>query len=136
MYLSEIGLFLEEQLKNISKFTKNIELATYTIMPNHFHAIFLCNDRENDSSDFPNFQRDPNPNYRSDCSQKRYVPTLTRYIASLKSVISKYAKAKNLEFAWHPRYHDHLIRNEIDAKKIVEYIENNVFKWKHDCFYD
>jgi hypothetical protein len=33
-------------------------------------------------------------------------------------------------------FHDHIIRNEKDYKKIWEYIDTNPLKWKLDCFYN
>ena len=36
---------------------------------------------------------------------------------------------------WQRSFHDHIIRNEDDYKKIRQYIDNNPLKWKLDCFY-
>ena len=37
---------------------------------------------------------------------------------------------------WHRSFHDHIIRDENDYRRIAEYIENNPQKWFDDCFYN
>lgn len=32
-------------------------------------------------------------------------------------------------------YHDHIIRSEKDYREIWRYTDNNIIKWKYDCFY-
>jgi hypothetical protein len=42
-------------------------------------------------------------------------------------------KEDNLvSFQWQKSFHDHIIRNENDLKKIKEYIANNPIKWHLD----
>jgi len=36
------------------------------------------------------------------------------------------------EFAWQPRFYDHIIRDERSLEKIREYIINNPLKWELD----
>lgn len=63
-------------------------------------------------------------------------PPLSRYISSLKGVVTKYARSRNIEFDWQSRYYDHYVRGNFDGNNISEYILNNVAKWESDCFYD
>ncbi len=44
MQLSEIGLFLKQQLDNIPAMLGNIMLDTYVIMPDHFHCMLIISD--------------------------------------------------------------------------------------------
>ena len=132
MHLSKEGEILKNELDNCNIHHKNIEILLFVIMPNHLHAIVICRDIKSDVS--ANEQRNPNPSLRSNPDMARHVPTLSRYIASLKSAVSKQIHFFNKEFAWQPRYHDHLIRGNKDGNKIAEYIENNVEKWDSDCF--
>ena len=44
MLLSEIGLFLEQQLENTPAMSGNIMLDAYVIMPDHFHCIIIRDD--------------------------------------------------------------------------------------------
>ena len=44
MRLSEIGLFLKQQLENTPAMSGNIMLDAYVIMPDHFHCIIIRDD--------------------------------------------------------------------------------------------
>ena len=134
MKLSREGEILNSELANPNLHHKNIEVPLYVIMPNHIHAIVVCVDDIRDVGDFPNDQRNPNPALRSNSDMARHVPTLSRYINSLKAAVSRRIHSFNSDFAWQSRYHDHFIRSNKDGNKIAEYIENNVAKWDSDCF--
>ncbi len=58
--------------------------------------------------------------------------TISTIIRSYKSVVTKHAKQFDAKFAWQPRFHDHIIRNQISFENIQKYILNNPFKWKED----
>ena len=60
---------------------------------------------------------------------------LSHIIGRFKSAISRYARQNDISFAWQPRYHDHIIRNQDEKNKIALYIENNPAKWNEDCFF-
>ncbi|MDR3287024.1 MAG: hypothetical protein LBT27_06245 [Prevotellaceae bacterium] len=60
--------------------------------------------------------------------------SLSVAIGGIKSAITKFAREKNIEFAWQPRFHDNIIRNQTSMNEIAEYIENNIARWKTDCF--
>ena len=55
-------------------------------------------------------------------------------ITQFKSSITKYARQNAIEFGWQSRFHDHIIRNQDELKKISDYIQNNVYRWNSDCF--
>ncbi|MBK7849604.1 MAG: transposase [Bacteroidetes bacterium] len=40
----------------------------------------------------------------------------------------------NPHFAWQPRFHDHIIRNQFAFDRIQKYIANNPLNWKEDRF--
>ena len=52
-------------------------------------------------------------------------------IRSFKTMVSK-----EIGYSiWQRSFHDHIIRDEKDYRKIWEYIDTNVIKWNLDCFY-
>lgn len=137
---SRIGMFVEDQINNASLYFPEIEVPLHVIMPNHIHMIVCVGSRRDmPSACGPNITasdtRNPNPYERPDATCKRHVPTLSRYINSLKGVVTKYARSINTEFGWQTRYHDHVIRGNHDGNRIAEYINNNVARWAEDCFY-
>ncbi|MDH5380470.1 MAG: transposase [Cyclobacteriaceae bacterium] len=56
--------------------------------------------------------------------------SLSTIIRSFKSAVTKNARIMELKFAWHPRFHDSIIRTEKDYESIAMYIRNNPKKWK------
>ena len=135
MLYSEIGLFADTQLKTVAKFNPNISIPLYVVMPNHIHAIVCINaDPISVLSKGDRFERAPNPALRACETCQRHVPTLSRYVSSLKGAITKKAKSLGIEFGWQSRYHDHYIRNSRDANNISNYILNNIVNWDTDCF--
>ena len=56
-------------------------------------------------------------------------------IGSLKSAITHFANQNAIDFAWQPRFHDRIIRDQPEMNRIATYIENNVANWKDDEFY-
>jgi len=55
-------------------------------------------------------------------------------IGGIKSTVTKFAKEKGIDFAWQTRFHDHIIREQNQINRIVDYIENNPETWDTDCF--
>ena len=64
--------------------------------------------------------------------QSGNVPSVIR---GIKSAVTKYAIEHDIPFAWQSRYHDHIIRNQLEMNRIADYIQNNPMKWELDRFY-
>ena len=60
---------------------------------------------------------------------------LASLVRGIKSAVSKYANEHDIPFAWQSRYHDHIIRNQLEMNCIANYIQNNPMKWELDRFY-
>lgn len=131
MKYSVIGSFVNEQLGKCSELCPSISIPVYVVMPNHIHFIVVLPE-EAASNGYE--QRTPNAALRANPTCQRHVPTLSKYISSLKGAVTKHAKSLGIEFGWQSRYYDHLIRNGRDGNRIGEYIINNVAKWQEDCF--
>ena len=52
----------------------------------------------------------------------------------LKSAVTKFANKNRIVFAWQTRFYDHIIRNQSEMNRIVDYIENNPALWDSDCY--
>ena len=61
--------------------------------------------------------------------------TISAIIASYKSAVTKHSNRLGLENGWQSRFHDHIIRNIAEYRRIHHYIENNPLQWKKDRFY-
>ena len=64
--------------------------------------------------------------------QSGNLPSVVR---GIKSAVTKYAIERDIPFAWQSRYHDHIIRNQLEMNRISDYIRNNPMKWELDRFY-
>jgi len=100
---------IENTIQAIGDFYDEIQVDRYIIMPNHVHLIIVIK------------------------GVKRQIaaPTISVIIGNMKRKVSI-----RLGFSpWQKSFHDHIIRNERDYMRIVEYIDNNPAKWEYDCFY-
>lgn len=133
MRLSELGAFVNRQLEEASRFCSDIEVPLHVVMPNHIHAI-VCIRHDGRTEHIPFVDRSLSPALRRLATCQRHVPTLSRYVNSLKGATTKFAREKGIAFEWQSRYHDHTIRNRADGNKIAHYILNNVAKWDLDKY--
>lgn len=115
MHLSEIGAYCQQQFNELSQHYPYAEVLQYIVMPNHVHAILRIHQRDGEAD---NAQRS----------------SLGIVIGGLKREVKLFAKRQCLQFAWHTRYHDHIIRGATDGNNIANYIRTNVERWGEDCF--
>lgn len=147
MQLSEIGQFAHNFWMEIPDHFPFVELGEFVVMPNHVHGIIIiekprrivaCNDSTtdivNDSTVKPiPKQSDQQKNEKmAKISPKQ--GSLSTIIRSYKSAVTKNARENNFNFAWQPRFHDHIIRNEMEFERISNYIKNNPKNWNVDKF--
>jgi putative transposase len=60
---------------------------------------------------------------------------LSRVIRWYKGRITFESHKIHADFAWQPRYYEHIIRNDQSYQKISDYIINNPVKWDDDKLY-
>ena len=59
--------------------------------------------------------------------------SLQAIINAYKSSVTRWCRKNGYDnFAWQPRFYDHVIRDEHSLAKIQEYIVNNPDKWDED----
>ncbi len=113
-YLSEYGRLVETEIQKIETIYPGfVTLEKYVIMPNHIHMILLLSDG---------------------CAvggRPKAAPTISRVLQQFKGAVSKRAGVP----LWQKSFHDHVIRNGKDYRRIWQYIEENPLKWREDCFY-
>lgn len=158
MQLSDIGTHTQKCIEGINRHNPYAEIPLYTIMPNHLHLIVVI-DSDKITHDkrtvdvitepvetFPETSQDKMTSKETfqETSLQKKTPIeratemqswLSVVIRQFKQSITRYAHENNIEFAWQPRFHDHIIRNNDELYGISNYIENNVANWKQDEFY-
>jgi len=127
MTLNEYGKIAKNEINDMPKHYKNIVVDNFVIMPNHIHIILII-------VGAPLAAPDVNtPKSTNDITEKAGAasgaPTIGNIVRELKSGISKKCRFP----IWQRNYHDHIIRDQEDYKKIYNYIENNPLQWELDC---
>ena len=143
----------------------DVEIPMFVVMPNHVHLIVVynrvapcrdasnasvsnastCRDTSNVSADKTSADK-TSDNVSADArgiadargASLQFGPqsgNLSSVIRGIKSAVTKYANEHNIPFAWQSRYHDHIIRNQLEMNRIADYIQNNPKKWELDRFY-
>ena len=110
--LSRHGIIVDAAIRNIPNHYPEISLDHYVVMPNHVHLLLVI-------------RADPG-------DPQQTFPSISRVIQQLKGFITK-----QIGFSvWQKLYHDHIIRNDREYRKIWEYINCNPAIWANDCFYE
>ena len=131
MMLSDIGKYADEQFQNVSSHYPYAEIPLWTIMPNHLHAIVVIDGNKT------KYDRRVVETWRAASLQDiaNLQGWLSVVIGGLKSSITRFANENDFPFSWQPRFHDHIIRDNVELNRVATYIENNVANWTDDEFY-
>jgi len=156
MHLSPIGTIANNLWYEIKKHANFVELGEFVVMPNHVHGILVLDKPAiiANATTIPVETRhalslQPQPQYqqRKSQSQKNQPQpktpgqnrfrnpgknTISSIIGGYKSAVSKQAHHLGYEFAWQSRFHDHIIQNDAEYKRVSEYIFNNPANWEID----
>ena len=105
--LTQLGKCVDETIRVANR--GNVKIDKYTIMPNHIHMIVILDHSTDD----------------------RGRSSLQQVVRNIKSYVTKWA---GFSF-WQPRFHDHIIRNETEYRRIWQYIDENPARWAEDCYF-
>ena len=138
--MSSIGEIALQCWLEIPEHFPFVELGNHIIMPNHVHGIVIINKKDDEFYDkhnvetqnFASLPRTSNEPKNQFGPQSKNLASIIR---GVKIGVTKNARLINPDFAWQPRYHDHIIRNEKSYHTISEYIVENPQKWSEDKFY-
>lgn len=112
---NQIGDIVNRQWLQISERFKGVHLDVFVVMPNHIHGIISI------LESYPG-------------------QTIGKIIGAYKSLAAneyiKLCKMNNLpvEKLWQRNYYEHVIRDEQDFSRIVDYIQNNPQNWNIDQY--
>lgn len=125
--LSDIGNIANRHLIGIPDHFDNVKILSHIIMPDHLHII-ICLDKSIvetlHARSLPRVKTKLSVNERmKKISPKR--DSLSVIIRSYKSAVSRSARKTDPRFGWQPGFHDRVIRNSWEMKRIKEYINNN-----------
>jgi REP element-mobilizing transposase RayT len=133
MQLSALGLWAEKCWLEIPDHFPFVVLDGFVAMPNHVHGILFI-DKPVETQNVVETQNIASlPGNRNAFGPQSQ--NLASIIRGYKIGVTKYAKSNQLNFAWQPRFHEHVIRNQESYLRITEYIQNNPLQWQLDKYY-
>ena len=146
--LSPISKIAQKYWLEIPKHFPFVKLDKFIIMPNHIHGIIIINKNvETQYFVSPKNTNDPNVKTQNiagtnvetqniaSLQKNKFGPqsqNLASIVRGFKSGVKSYTTKNNLEFAWQPRYYDHIIRDYESLERIRKYIQLNPNRWLDD----
>lgn len=130
--LSQIGKIVENCWQAIPLHFKSVSLDAYVIMPNHLHGIVKINEKRNVGATHasPFLSKGPDSIPKGPSPQ-----SLCAIIGSYKSAATKRTHKAGLingQSIWQRNYFEHIIRDDEDYERIIEYIQTNPLNWEMD----
>jgi putative transposase len=150
MELSPLGVIADILWHEIPNHVSFVELGDFVVMPNHIHGILILDNPDrafvgpvvgtgHALSLQPSLQPDDETSIAPTIGQNRFQNigknTVSSIIGSYKSAVTKHANRLGFENGWQSRFHDHIIRNDMEYQRISDYINNNPANWSEDKFY-
>lgn len=147
MILNEIGEMVGAEWVRTPeiRLDMNLELGEFVVMPNHFQGILIIGKNEYNGNgggygygngrDAMHCVSTPTPTPTATTNQfgpqRKNVASIIR---GFKSSVTQNARIINPNFAWQPRFYDHIIRDDKSFYTISNYIKNNPQNWEKDKF--
>ena len=153
MRLSHVGVIADIMWHEIKNHTKYVELGVYQVMSNHLHGILHLNYPKIESYDLDRGRHvetlhatslqsptgtktDTEMTNQEQKSQIYTKPrSLSTILRSYKAAVTRHARRLGFPFGWQGRFYDHIIRDDEEYQRIVDYIINNPANWKDDEFF-
>lgn len=125
MVFSPLGRIVSEDWKAIPDHFPNVGLDVFTIMPDHMHGILIIH--QNLSSHLRARPRE---------FGKPVAGSLSTILGAFKAGVTLKARRGDLigdTPVWQSRFHDHVIRNDVELYFIRRYVELNLLIWEFDA---
>jgi REP element-mobilizing transposase RayT len=140
MGLSVPGCLAWHFWREIPNHQANVVLEEFVVMPNHLHGIVGIEASGKDESSKETVGTCHGMSVRNAAEDEKNAKfgkpqskSLSMILNHYKGAITKWCNSHDYEdFAWHPRFYDHIIRNEKALHRIRRYIRDNPLKWQQD----
>lgn len=130
VWLSEIGRIVESVWREIPVHFPNVSVNEYVVMPNHVHGIIQI---KADAVRAQYMAPIRNRNIQ-ESSQASLGVIIGTFKAAVSRAVHKIKGQESIRL-WHRNYYEHVIRDECDYKRVVDYIRSNPLNWERDSEY-
>jgi len=132
--LSDKGIIAKEELLKTFVIRKNIKLHEFVIMPNHIHLLMEIVNTIDNFVETPRRDVSTTSNiHKPQIAIKSWkANSISSIINQIKSISTKRIRKTRLFFAWQPRFHDEVIKDQNRFFIIKQYIKNNPKNWEKD----
>ncbi len=148
--LSPVGEVAHEQWEKIPNHFSNVLLDAFVIMPNHIHGILVITARTTHTGKGKGkaFERHSTPNIfgsnalpiQSKSGSNALPKQLGSQTGSVAAIVQNYKSITSRKInkqlnspgstIWHRNYYEHIIRDEEDYNRILQYIQENPLRWE------
>ena len=111
------------------------DLIAWCVMPNHVHGIIVITETPNRAGVVVETSRRgvSTTTTTAPNAPRLRAGSLGAIIGQIKSVCTKRIRAAGYaDFAWQPRFYDHIIRDDASLHRIRRYIAHNPGGWQQD----
>ncbi len=135
MQLNVYGEIVLDEWQKTASQRPNLDLDSFVVMPNHVHGIVVImgnSDIENRTQHAASL---PQTLSNNAIAKPIRSGSLSAIMRGFKSAVTKRINEERCTPSapvWQERYHDHIIRNEIQLNKLREYILYNPATWQAD----
>jgi putative transposase len=130
-FLSPLGKIIKEELERTIGLRKNVTVTDWVVMPNHVHCIVFIH---KDSDGPEHLAQKGSYLYFPEGYRNKFGPqrnNLASVIRGIKSAVTTRVKIAGMPSpVWQRSFHEHVIRNESELKRIVLYIHENPINWE------
>jgi putative transposase len=139
MRLNDAGRMVWSVWEGLPARFSGMELDAFVVMPNHVHGIIVIHGR-GESRVRPDDCRQPDLGDHKNRPCGTMAGSLGQIIQAFKSMTTHEYVMGVRQRGWAPfqgrlwqrNYHEHIVRNEIDLRRIREYILSNPARWNED----
>ncbi|MEQ1764839.1 MAG: transposase [Pyrinomonadaceae bacterium] len=140
MSISDIGAIIDDEWQRTGRMRPCVTLDRYVVMPDHFHGIITIDHCDMDKEETPRWGVSTGHDQmirqtgHGQTGRNQWKPqSLGSIINQFKTACTKRIRAAgHPHFAWQPRFHDSIIRDDRALQNIRQYIIDNTSKWGID----
>jgi putative transposase len=130
---SPVGEIAGSHWQAIPSHYEDVSLDGFVLMPNHLHGIVVLGKRHRYS---PGECQPRGRGLGAGAFCSPSPGSLGAIIRSYKAGVTKWCRENGYcDFAWQPRYYDHLIRNSKALETIRGYVWHNPLNWDKDKYF-